>query len=145
MADTDTELVTRALPEIVYSGGLKQLRAVSKINVDLDHGDAKAVNTMNAENEPIGYTDGVPSYMFNLEVAIEKNPEVDYYKLWRSKERFLFTYEEVTGEEGSADAEGNQRFQFVKARVKKVSKTFSESGAPALSVDCMALGHRPVQ
>lgn len=121
-----------ALPEISYSGGSKELQSVKEVEVDSK--DTKtAVKTMTRSRRPIGYTQGVPEFAVKLTVAQFKEPEVDWFGLLLSGEKFLLTYEEGLN---------GHRYRCVDMVVNGVNKPFKEDGAIMFTVDCIALDHQ---
>lgn len=126
------EQVDIALPEISYTGGSKELKSVKEIEVDSK--DPKTpVKVMVRDRRPIGYTRGVPEFTAKLTVAQFKEPEVDWFGLMLSGEKFLITYEE---------GDGGHRYSLVDAIVNGVNKPFKEDGQIMFTVDLAFLNHR---
>lgn len=129
-------VVDIALCEIADSDGSRELETIRELSVD-DDDPSTPVKTMNRGRRSIGYTAGVPDFKFTLTVAeLVGAPEVDWQRKMRTKEQFLFTYEE-------GDTAGARRFSFAECRVTKVSKPFKMDGEMFKTVDCVALDHRP--
>src|SRR5687767_13801474 len=104
------EIVDRALVQITYSGGNKELDTVTSITVN--EPDPKTpVETMNRKRRAIGYTRGVPKFSADMEVAVlAGDPDVDWRELKSAAETFLLTYEE----------EGGKRFSLVDCTVDEI-------------------------
>jgi hypothetical protein len=126
-------LIVRALPEI--DG--KQLRQVAEVSVNINNGDTKVVKTMNADNVPVGYTDGVTDVDFDLKVVVTNPPETDWEDLQRNRREFLFTYMQIDA------SGGGRRFGCVRSRVIKIGKPFSQNGEFMQSISLLCLQHRP--
>jgi len=125
-------IVDRALPQITYSGGNKELETV--VSVTVNETDEKTpVETMNRAREPIGYTRGVKKTDLDLEVAIlQGEPDVDWRRLKDTGEKFLFSWEE----------EGGNRLSARDCVVDSLSTPYTKDGEVRRSVKLKALGIR---
>ena len=100
------EIVSRVKYEINYSGGSFQLKRVDTCDVSFDH-DLEIVTAGGVEGGA-GYREQTGGGGLQLEVYVETGqPEVDYLRLFLSKEQFSYVIQEQDG----------QRFQYRYVRV----------------------------
>ena len=102
------EIVSKAKFHIDYSGGSFQLKRVDSLDISFD-AELEIVTAVGVE-QGAGYREQTGGGELQIEVFSETgNPEVDYLKLFFSKEQFRWVVQEEAG----------QRFQYRNCRVSK--------------------------
>lgn len=125
-------IVDRILPQISYSGGNKELRTVKSVSVD-ESDEKTAVETINRDREPLGFTRGVKKTGLTVEtVRLKGELEVDWRALKESGEVFRFSFPEEDG----------QRISAKDCVVDSVTLSYPSSGEVAESVKMKARGTR---
>lgn len=129
------DIVEIALVEIASaSQGSKELETVVGMTPNSTD-PAAPVKTMTRKRRAIGYQSGVPDFSFDLEVVIPMGtPEVDWWHLQRTREKFLLMWEEN---------EGGKRWSAIDCIVTDISKPFSERGETKATVKILALDVKP--
>lgn len=116
---------------ISYSGGNFLLKRVESFKPDHDI----SLEVAKGIDGPIGYHEDDKGGSITLSVFAETGrPEVDYYDLIESKEKFVFTTQDV----GGAGTKG-QRIQYRGVRVEKVGAPTENNGKQMVEVSCKFL------
>jgi hypothetical protein len=118
------DIVSKAKLYIDYSGGNFQLKRADSCDVSFE-ADTSVVVAVGVTGGA-GFRDQEGGGEIQLEVFPEKSaPEVDYFKLFRTKEVFRFVIQE----------DGGQRFQARSCRVKKPpGRKYSSKGDVMITV-----------
>ena len=134
MADHDL-IRTRTL-EIQGSMGAFALVECEDFDFQLDRSIEVVVTTAG----PIGFADDDKGGSFTLNVVSTENPEVNWYALVESKERVIFTAQDV-------DAQINpvgHRVQYRQARIEKCDPKTTNAGKQMIVVTGKFLTHKVI-
>jgi len=122
------DFVSQARININYSGGNFQLRRVKSYDVNQQQ-DLEVLKAVGVE-EGAGFRDSTGGYEITFEVYRETlNPEVNWRKLRKTKERFSLTFQDV----------GGTREQYQGVRVANVARKGDDSGSHMDTVKLLAL------
>ena len=134
MADHD--LIRSRTLEIQGSMGAFPLTECEDFEFTLDISLEVAVSTVG----PIGFQEDNKGGSFTFNVFATDAPEVNWYRLLESKERVIFTAQDV-------DAELNpvgHRIQYRRARVEKVDPKTANNGKQMITVTGKFLAHKVI-
>lgn len=125
------DLVQKALVTIDAASGQFLLEDVQEFSVEGPHG-LTPVKTMNRLNRVRGHRGGPSEITASMTVPRELVPEADLFALWRSREVFLLSFEEVGGTGEGA------RFQMPGTMIDNISRSYNAEGEATLEVSLVA-------
>lgn len=125
------DVISKAKHFIDYSGGNFQLKRVNTCDVSFE-GDLEVIKALGVSGGA-GFKETEGGGSLQLEIFAETGvPEVDYNRLWRSKEQFRYVIQE----------EGGKRFQYRFCRVAQpTGRKYSTDGSVMHTVKIMFLQH----
>lgn len=120
---------------ISHTGGNFDLKRVESFKPDHD----TTLTIAKSTEGPIGYHEDDNGGSITLSVFAETGtPEVNYYRLYESKEKFVFTTQDVGGD-GVATG---HRIQYRAVRVEKIGAPTENNGKQMIEVSCKFLSFK---